>query len=237
MADGEKLGDLIDRLRKKPAYHSWSVCWPLNKEAADAIEGLVIETDDAWLYREEDIQRLSAENADAQAKEAFALGKLEETLKIESELRAENSRLESLVHRLQATSMEQAKSGEKLQDKLDEADAAFEESDTACADLEDENKRLEALDKDRLRASEQWVAENARLEKNLAAARLSNDHLRDRYVPCPDHRDKHKTGDECLMCQLERVSTVPAPDGINDRGSDEYANPERDGDKQEQKDG
>ncbi|KKK76786.1 hypothetical protein LCGC14_2860110, partial [marine sediment metagenome] len=48
-------------------------------------------------------------------------------------LSAENSRLEALVHRLQATSMEQAKSGEKLQDKLDEADAAFEESDTACA--------------------------------------------------------------------------------------------------------
>jgi hypothetical protein len=24
-------------------------------------------------------------------------------------------------------------------------------------------------------------------------------------LPCPDHRDKHKTGDECLMCQLERA--------------------------------
>ena len=54
-------------------------------------------------------------------------------------------------------------------------------------------------------------AENARLEKNLAAARLSNDHLRDRYVPCPDHRDKHKTGDECLMCQLERVLGKQTP--------------------------
>ena len=48
-------------------------------------------------------------------------------------------------------------------------------------------------------------AEKKRLEKNLAAVRLSNTHLNDRYVPCPDHRDKHKTGDECLMCQLERV--------------------------------
>ncbi len=71
---------------------------------------------------------------------------------------AENSRLEVLVHRLQATSMEQAKSGEKLQEKLDMAEGVIEE--------------------------------------------------------------------------LERVSTVPAPDGINDRGSDEYANPERDGDRQ-----
>ena len=50
-----------------------------------------------------------------------------------------------------------------------------------------------------------------RLEKNLVAARLSNDHLRDRYVPCPDHRDKHKTGDECLMCQLERVLGKQTP--------------------------
>ncbi len=48
----------------------------------------------------EDVSRLSAENADAQAKEAYALGKLEETLKIESELRIENERLEALVHRL-----------------------------------------------------------------------------------------------------------------------------------------
>ncbi|KKK61653.1 hypothetical protein LCGC14_3012180 [marine sediment metagenome] len=88
-----------------------------------------------------EIKRLSAENADAQAKEAFALGKLEETLKIEGELRSENKRL----------------------------------------------------------------------EKNLAAARLSNDHLRDRYVPCPDHRDKHKTGDECLMCPLEPVLGKQTP--------------------------
>ena len=59
-----------------------------------------------------------------------------------SRLSAENSRLEALVHRLQATSMGQAKAGEKLQDKLDEAEAVFEESDEDCADLEDENKRL-----------------------------------------------------------------------------------------------
>ena len=185
---------------------------------------------------------LSAENADAQAKEAFALGKLEETLKIESELRAEN-------------------------------------------------KRLEALDKDWLRASEQWADENSLLEKRSRAMSLKAELIEKRYLPCPDHRDKHQTGDECLMCQLERanarerkafaagmialvdhvagalekaadidpeqawqqyrcqddsdwraargvlaeperVSTEPAPDGINDRGSDEYANPERDGDRQ-----
>ena len=38
------------------------------------------------------IGSLSAKNADAQAKEAYALGKLELTRKIEGELRAENSR-------------------------------------------------------------------------------------------------------------------------------------------------
>ena len=51
-----------------------------------------------------------------------------------------------------------------------------------------------------------YEGEIKRLEKNLAAVKLSNTHLNDRYVPCPDHRDKHKTGDECLMCQLERES-------------------------------
>ena len=56
MADGEKLGDLIGRLRQ--LGHNFD----LRTEAADAIESLVIETDDAWLYREEDIQRLSGEN-------------------------------------------------------------------------------------------------------------------------------------------------------------------------------
>ena len=43
--------------------------------------------DKDWLRASE---QWVAENADAQAKEAFALGKLEETLKIEGELRAEN---------------------------------------------------------------------------------------------------------------------------------------------------
>ncbi len=32
--------DLVERLRHKPAYHSWSECWPLNHEAADSIEKL-----------------------------------------------------------------------------------------------------------------------------------------------------------------------------------------------------
>ena len=37
------MSDLVERLRKKPAYHSWSECWPLNKEAADEIERLSCE--------------------------------------------------------------------------------------------------------------------------------------------------------------------------------------------------
>ena len=89
--------------------------------------------------------------------------------------------------------------------------------------LRRQNARLRA---DKLSLS----AENSRLEKNLVAARLSNDHLRDRYVPCPDHRDKHKTGDECLMCQLERVSTEPAP--VSPKTAIEKDNQKRDGDRQ-----
>ena len=46
-----------------------------------------------------------------------------------------------------------------------------------------------------------------RLEKRLAAISLKANLIERRYLPCPDHRDKHKTGDECLMCQLERVQT------------------------------
>ena len=40
----------------------------------------------------QELRSASAENTAAQAKEAYALGKLEETLKIEGELRAENER-------------------------------------------------------------------------------------------------------------------------------------------------
>lgn len=44
-----------------------------------------------------------------------------------------------------------------------------------------------------------------RLKKQVLVLRKANFDLKNRYIPCPDHRDKHSTGDECLMCQLERV--------------------------------
>ena len=159
------MSDLVERLRDPKKE---GACWCC-QEAADEIERLedrlevydstgkvrLPEDCDGIACRDETIKMLdeqrksqSAENADAQAKEAFALGKLEETLKIEGELRAEikrlealdkdwlraseqwvaeNSRLEALVHRLQATSMDQAKSGEKLQEKLDMAEVVIDE--------------------------------------------------------------------------------------------------------------
>ena len=47
--------------------------------------------------------------------------------------------------------------------------------------------------------------EITRLTKQLAGQTLRANLIEARYLPCPDHRDKHKTGDECLMCQLERA--------------------------------
>ncbi len=55
-----------------------------------------------------EISRLSAENADAQAKEAFALGKLEETLKIESELRAWRTKVMAEIKGLSSDDVEHA---------------------------------------------------------------------------------------------------------------------------------
>lgn len=54
---------------------------------------------------------------------------------------ADNSRLEALVHRLQATSMEQAKSGEKLQTKLDMAEAVIDELSEALVPVSTEQER------------------------------------------------------------------------------------------------
>ena len=151
-----------------------------------------------WFERH---SRLSAENADAQAKEAFALGKLEETLKFEGELRAEI-------------------------------------------------KRLEALDKDWLRASEQWAAENSRLKSQLDEfvyaennPTYESEAERLQKIIIKAYQHLGFTGQKNNTMRIlgtglpnakdsERVSTVPAPDEINDRGSDEYANPERDGDRQ-----
>jgi len=116
MADGRKLGALLEQLRGKGGGHH-----RLRIQAAAAIESLVIEADDAWLYREEDIQRLSAENsllkeqADTNAdfirqyqaenktlaaKEEYALSHLEKTLAIEKELRATNKLLKDTLAEL-----------------------------------------------------------------------------------------------------------------------------------------
>ena len=103
------------------------------------------------LTNENDSQ--SAENADAQAKEAYALGKLEETLKIEGELRAENC------------------AAKKMRNEI------------------------------------------------VGLCSLGEHHIRE---------FAGNTNYNCLIDavkEFDRVSTVPAPDGINDRGSDEYANP------------
>ena len=72
--------------------------------------------------------------------------------------------------------------------------------------LSAENKRLEALDKDWLRASEQWVAENERLENRLNLAfEMLNDHGVDNAAIM-----KH------IKSLMERVSTEQTKDGIND---------------------
>ncbi len=119
-----------------------------------------------------------------------------------------------------------------------------------------ENKRLEALDKNWLRASEQWVAEIERqkhintthLEEHqrlVAENTLLKSRIRDALHCLVDHN--FDEGEDPRICDLAiayqnaTVSTEQAPvspktaiekDGINDRGSDEYANPERDGDRQ-----
>ena len=178
-----------------------------------------------------------------------------------------------------------------LSAEVKSANAAFEESDTACADLEDENsrlsaevkrlaiedeyndqaldkywkenkqliaenKRLEALDKDWLRASEQWAAEIER-QKHINATHLEehqrlvaeNKVLAESLLEamewnwCDDDWPEvmGNTFKQYADYALERVSTEQAPvspktaiekDGINDRGSDEYANPVKKGQTQ-----
>ena len=46
-----------------------------------------------------------------------------------------------------------------------------------------------------------------RLEKQRDAYQLKASLVEDRYLPCPDHRDKLTT-DECMMCQIERLTWV-----------------------------
>lgn len=57
---------------------------------------------------------------------------------------------------------------------------------------------------------EYFEKEIERLTKQRDAYKLKAGHVEARYLPCPDHRDKHKTGDECLMCQLETLTTEGA---------------------------
>ncbi len=102
-----------------------------------------------------------------------------------------------------------------------------------------ENKRLEALDKDWLRASEQWADENstqvealARMNERITLLSTKNTIMREELTQMTYWTGRLSPGAYRARLILERVSTEPAPDGINDRGSDEYANPERDGDRQ-----
>lgn len=46
------------------------------------------------------------------------------------------------------------------------------------------------------------------VRRELKATTHRADALEKRYLPCPDHRDKHLTGDECLMCQLETARAM-----------------------------
>ncbi|KKK83852.1 hypothetical protein LCGC14_2789220 [marine sediment metagenome] len=138
----------------------------------------------------------------------------------------------------------------KFSDALDRIAALRHENRRLYA----ENKRLEALDKDWLRASEQWVTENERLENRLNLAfEMLNDHGVDNAAimkhikslmervstePKRDLFEEIKEGLEAVRDSQNGNKADVSPktaiekDGINDRGSDEYANPERDGDRQ-----
>lgn len=50
-----------------------------------------------------------------------------------------------------------------------------------------------------------FEAEIERLTKQRDAYQLKARLVEDRYLPCPDHRDKLTT-DECMMCQIERLT-------------------------------
>ncbi len=72
--------------------------------------------------------------------------------------------------------------------------------------------------------------------ENCAAKKMRNEIVG--LCSLGEHHIREFAGNTNYNClidavkEFDRVSTEPAPDGINDRGSDEYANPERDGDRQ-----
>ena len=153
----------------------------------------------------------------------------------------------------------------RLSYSISELEAQKVDYRKGISSLSAENKRLEALDKNWLRASEQWVAEIER-QKHINTTHLeehqrlvgvilkAHEDLFNRYDDSPESSDECVTqtekelfviidsvGNDLCDAYAALVSTEQAPvspktaiekDGINDRGSDEYANPERDGDRQ-----
>ena len=65
-------------------------------------------------------------------------------------------------------------------------------------EIADEIERLES-------SRHEYRATITRLEKQRNAYQLKAKLVEDRYLPCPDHRDKLTT-DECMMCQIERLT-------------------------------
>ena len=154
------MSDVLERLNKCIDGGANSHLEYLLQQAVDEIERGYAEN-----------KRLEALDKDwLRASEQWA-AEIERQKHINTTHLEEHQRLESLVHRLQATSMQQAKDGEKVQDKLNMAEAVIEE--------------LEAL---------------------LLPERVST---------VPEHT---QSGDECT----QNGNT------LNDRGSDEYANPDDD---------
>ena len=81
-----------------------------------------------------------------------------------------------------------------------------------------ENKRLEALDKDWLRASEQWAAENSRLKNTLAELKSA--------LGLAEYVEGHDGPDDFFGAVSTEQKEIP-----HDRGSNQYANPDEiDGD-------
>ena len=149
-----------------------------------------IESSVAIIKLEREVLRLSAENADAQAKEAFALGKLEETLKIEGELRSENKRLEA----------------------LDKERVSTELAPDTCPECHGTGKTV--------------INKLFGVEDCPECSRDSTEQTpstTNMTIMCGKCKKEIWPFLECQNC---------SQDGINDRGSDEYANPERDGDRQ-----
>ena len=205
-----RLRELAEAVTKgRDHWHEFTMRIPADLErdadlvlswAADEIERLhdlhldrTKSTHKALTERDEKISRLSAENKLTPVDLPDAL--------------AENERLESLVHRLQATSMEQAKSGEKLQEELNMAEAVIEEQ-TA------ENKRLTIEDKYNDQALDKYWKENKQLIAEVSHYRAALGFVSDLAIKVGAPNVEKlvlsalATGEEIAMRRvLERVST------------------------------